>query len=65
MVSNLRVVYLTARPLKHLAESKRFIASVMENEQLLPSGPLLCNKVCVYVRRLCLPNFYRLSANMF
>jgi hypothetical protein len=47
-VSHLRVVYLTARPLRHLQETKRFIAGVSEREQLLPAGPLFCNKVhCV------------------
>ena len=43
--SSLRVVYLTARPLRHLADSKRFIAGVMERQQVLPAGPLFCNKV--------------------
>mmetsp|Transcript_9763 Transcript_9763/g.16209 ORF Transcript_9763/g.16209 Transcript_9763/m.16209 type:complete len:475 (+) Transcript_9763:117-1541(+) len=45
VVSNQRVVYLTARPLRHLQETKRFISGVSEGEQLLPAGPLFCNKV--------------------
>jgi hypothetical protein len=48
LTSRLRVVYLTARPLRHLAETKRFIAGVRQQshaEQLLPAGPLFCNKV--------------------
>ena len=39
------MVYLTARPLRHLQETKRFLAGASEREQLLPAGPLFCNKV--------------------
>lgn len=40
--SALRVVYLTARPLRHLSETKRFIGSPLLS---FPAGPLFCNKV--------------------
>lgn len=45
MQSTLRVVYLTARPLRHLPHTRRFIAGAGAGDQPLPPGPLFCNKV--------------------